>query len=131
MEAGRGVERKKSFGLHRSPPLPGTSDIAIKFRDSARSAPRNIAEGFGRYYPSAALPFYYIALGSLNETFNHLIDRRKREFLEEEEFVRLRRLTFVQSKRSDGWSITWREPVSASTASPATPAALEPRELEV
>ena len=65
-----------------------------QIRDSVRSAPRNIAEGFGRYYPSASLPFYYIALGSLNESFNHLIDGRNREYLSEEEFVRLRRLTF-------------------------------------
>ena len=88
-------ELKEAIFRFTSKP-PGSRDFNYcdQIRDSARSAPRNIAEGFGRYYPSASLPFYYIALGSLNESFNHLIDGRKREYLSEEEFVRLRRLTF-------------------------------------
>jgi len=86
--------KEEVFGFTSRPPASRDFKYCDQIRDSARSAPRNIAEGFGRYYPSAALPFYYIALGSLNETFNHLIDGRKRKFLDEEEFVRLRRLTF-------------------------------------
>jgi four helix bundle protein len=82
------------FRFTSKPPASKDFKYCDQIRDSARSAPRNIAEGFGRYYPSASLPFYYIALGSLNESFNPLIDGRKREYLSEEEFVRLRRLTF-------------------------------------
>jgi four helix bundle protein len=82
------------FRFTSKPPASRDFKYCDQIRDSARSAPRNIAEGFGRYYPSASLPFYYITLGSLNESFNHLIDGSKREYLSEEEFVRLRRLTF-------------------------------------
>ena len=41
-------------------------------RDSASSAPRNIAEGFSRYSPREFARFTVIARGSLAETQNHL-----------------------------------------------------------
>jgi four helix bundle protein len=42
--------------------------------DSARSAPRNIAEGFGRYGNKEFARFARIAKGSELEVLNHLID---------------------------------------------------------
>jgi|SRR5262245_18827719 len=45
-----------------------------QIRDSARSACRNIAEGFGRYRPAEFARFLLIARASLVETHNHLID---------------------------------------------------------
>jgi four helix bundle protein len=41
---------------------------------SAGSAPRNIAEGFGRYLPREFSQYLRVANGSLMETSNHLLD---------------------------------------------------------
>ena len=50
----------------------GTAIRDFKFRDqirdSAASAPRNIAEGFGRFRPASFAHFVEIAIGSLMET---------------------------------------------------------------
>ena len=43
-------------------------------QESARSAPRNIAEGFGRYLPREFSQYLRVANGSLMETSNHLRD---------------------------------------------------------
>ena len=43
-------------------------------QDSARSAPRNIAEGFGRYCHANSRSNLRVANGSLMETSNHLRD---------------------------------------------------------
>jgi four helix bundle protein len=45
-----------------------------QIRDSARSACRNIAEGFGRYRPAEFARFLMIARASILETHNHLGD---------------------------------------------------------
>ena len=45
-----------------------------QLRDAAASAPRNIAEGFGRYLPRDFSQYLRIANGSLMETSNHLED---------------------------------------------------------
>ena len=42
--------------------------------DSCKSVPRNIAEGYGRYRPSEIARYLEIAMGSLDETENHLRD---------------------------------------------------------
>ena len=56
----------------------GRAQADFEFRDqirnSAASAPRNIAEGFGRYYPREFSQYLRIANGSLMETSNHLSD---------------------------------------------------------
>src|SRR4051794_15412451 len=79
--------KEEVFKFTSKRPVSNDFDYCNQIRDSARSAPRNIAEGFGRYYPSESVPFYRIALGSLSETLNHLIDGRKRDFLSEDELV--------------------------------------------
>ena len=56
----------------------GRASRDFKFRDqladSARSAPRNIAEGYGRFNPSEIAQFIDYARASLDETENHLRD---------------------------------------------------------
>jgi len=42
--------------------------------DAVRSAPRNIAEGFGRYRHKEFAQFVRIAKGSESEVVNHLVD---------------------------------------------------------
>ena len=45
-----------------------------QIRDSARGAPRNIAEGHSRFNPTEILPFLSYAKASSDETGNHVAD---------------------------------------------------------
>ena len=88
-------------------------DLADQMRRSSKSAPANIAEGYGRHHWLDALRFYYIARGSLNETINHLITARTLTYIEQnhcEELYQLARqceralngyIAYV-NKRKDG-----------------------------
>ncbi len=53
-----------------------------QIRDSSASAPRNIAEGFGRFRPREFARYLEFARASLIETQNHLIDGRDRGYLD-------------------------------------------------
>ena len=74
---------------------PASRDFAYRdqIRDSARSAPANIAEGFGRYYPKEFRRFLRIACGSLNETRNYVHHGLDRGFLDHSQHGALVRLT--------------------------------------
>jgi four helix bundle protein len=63
-----------------------------QIRESTRSTTRNIAEGFGRYYPKEFARFLRIATGSLHETKNHLHEALDRKYLNQSEHDRLIRL---------------------------------------
>jgi four helix bundle protein len=69
-----------------------------QIRDSSASAPRNIAEGFGRFRPRDSARFYEIARASLIETRNHLIDGRDRGYLDDNLYFRLTNLARAASK---------------------------------
>src|SRR3954471_24794903 len=75
----------------------GRASTDFKFRDqvrdSASSAPRNIAEGFLRFDPPEFAQFLKIAKGSIGETQNHLLHAKEQNYLTEEEFLELWRLT--------------------------------------
>jgi four helix bundle protein len=68
----------------------------VKFCDqiheSARSAPANISEGFGRFEPKSNAYFVNVAKGSLEETRNHTYDGFKRGHFTEPERNALLRL---------------------------------------
>ena len=57
----------------------------LKFRDqlsdSAASAPRNIAEGFGRFYHPDFAKFARIAKGSEEEVLNHFLDAKRKGYI--------------------------------------------------
>ena len=57
----------------------------FKFRnqlsDSAASAPRNIAEGFGRYYHREFARFSRIAKSSEEEVLNHFLDAKRKRYI--------------------------------------------------
>ena len=55
--------------------------------DAARSAPRNIAEGFGRYKHKEFAQFVRIAKGSEVEVLNHLIDACDQRLISRDEFL--------------------------------------------
>ncbi len=64
-----------------------------QIRDASASAPRNIAEGFGRFRPADFARYLEYARGSLMETENHLLDARDRGYLEDGLHSRLQNLT--------------------------------------
>lgn len=58
-----------------------------QLRDAARSAPANIAEGFGRFGNKEFARFARIARGSEQEVLNHLIDARDRRLITDDELM--------------------------------------------
>ena len=58
---------------------------------AARSAPSNIAEGFGRSNPEFS-KYLVIAMGSLREVENHLDEANVRKYVSADEHARFRRL---------------------------------------
>jgi four helix bundle protein len=48
-------------------------NLSHQIRRSVQSIPANIAEGYGRYHYLDNIRFCYIARGSLEETFSHLV----------------------------------------------------------
>jgi four helix bundle protein len=62
------------YELLSKPVVQRDLDFRDQMQDSARSAPRNIAEGFGRYLPREFSQYLRVANGSLMETSNHLLD---------------------------------------------------------
>jgi four helix bundle protein len=55
--------------------------------DCARSAPNNIAEGFGRFGNKEFARFSRIAKGSLNEVLNHMIDAHDLRLISKDELL--------------------------------------------
>jgi four helix bundle protein len=64
----------------------------FKFRDQlldcARSAPRNIAEGFARYKHKEFAQFVRISKGSMGEVLDHFVDAVDNGYLSQDEFAR-------------------------------------------
>jgi four helix bundle protein len=61
---------------------------ADQLSDAASSAPRNIAEGFGRFRPRENAQFVRIAKGSETEVLDLLIEARQQRFLSTSDFKR-------------------------------------------
>ena len=58
-----------------------------QLRDAARSAPRNIAEGFARYKHKEFAQFVRVAKGSLGEVLDHFIDAVDNGYLNPADFA--------------------------------------------
>jgi four helix bundle protein len=66
--------KRRVYAFTAKGPVSRDVRYCSQIRDSARSAPRNIAEGFGRYRPAEFVRFLEFARGSLAETHNHIAD---------------------------------------------------------
>ena len=66
-------------------PAKGDVDFCRDIRRSAASAPRNISEGYGRFYPTEFAPKLRIARGELQETHDHLLKAVRERYLSEDE----------------------------------------------
>ena len=64
--------------------------LTSQLRRAAQSVPANIAEGYGRFYFQESVRFCYIARGSLEESYTHLVIAHKLGYLSDEIFESLR-----------------------------------------
>jgi four helix bundle protein len=75
------------YKLLERPRIARDFKLATQLREAARSAPANIAEGFGRFGNKEFARFARIAKGSLHESLNHLIDARDQRMITEDELL--------------------------------------------
>lgn len=81
--------------------------------DAAASAPRNIAEGFGRFDPKEFAHFLKIAIASEHEVRNHLIDAFDRGYItkaERDDAVHLSRRAVTAATRLRAYLLSDRNP---------------------
>jgi four helix bundle protein len=75
------------YQLLERPKIRRDVKLSTQLRESARSAPGNIAEGFGRFGNKEFARFARISKGSLHESLNHLIDARDQRMITEDELL--------------------------------------------
>jgi len=87
------------------PRLPADERYCLtsQLRRSAQSIPANIAEGVGRYYYQETIRFCYIARGSLEETYSHIIMAKRLNYLSEVEIEKFLVLTIEIRKLIAGF----------------------------
>lgn len=73
------------FRLTSKGPVVRDLEFCEEIRQSARSVPANIAEGFGWYEPRPNARHVSIAKASLDETRNHTLDGFKRNYFDRAE----------------------------------------------
>ena len=81
--------KKEVYALTDRAGVKADFKFCQQVRDSARSAPSNIAEGFARFRPADFARFLEIARASLAETHNHLLDARDLTYLSDEDHAAL------------------------------------------
>ena len=86
------------YGLIESGPITRNADLREQLRRSASNAPRNIAEGFGRYLPDDFIRYLRFANGELRETYEGLQDGCDRRCFTREQVLPLQRLSKRASK---------------------------------
>lgn len=79
-------------------PVRSDPELCGQIHDSSASVARNVAEGYGRYYPRENAYYVRIAKASLLETQNHLLDGQNRNFWTEALFRRAWRLSCRATK---------------------------------
>jgi four helix bundle protein len=100
----RELERRV-YAFTATSPACKDLDYCRQIRKSSSSAPRNMAEGFGRFLPGDFAKFMRNALGSLNETRDHLGAGHEQGYLLTAEYVELREL----ASRATGASVRLAE----------------------
>ena len=101
---------------------PAVHDVKFcqQIREATRSARRNTAEGFGRYFPKEFVQFLRIAAGSLHEAKDCLHQASECRYLTVSEYERLLKLA-IRAITANSSLIRYLR-----TAKPPTPR--EPRE---
>lgn len=65
--------------------------LVQQLRRASQSISANIAEGYGRYYYQEGVRFCYIARGSLEESYSHLVLANKLKYLPNDLFEELKK----------------------------------------
>ena len=90
--------KKKVYAITARKHIARDFEFCQQIRESARSAPSNIAEGFGRYRPADFARFSEYARGSLAETQNHLNDALDLGYIDADECSSVCRLAMRAEK---------------------------------
>jgi four helix bundle protein len=96
----RELERQV-FAFTATPPARQDARFCEQIRDSSSSAPRNIAEGFGRFWPLEFANKLRIAIGELHETQDHLDKALDGHYLSESKHAEM----FTLADRAIGASV--------------------------
>jgi four helix bundle protein len=88
------------YALLKRLPRPRDPEYCDQLRRSARSAPRLIAEGFGRYLPADFSKYLRYANGELKETYDALRDGVDSGYFTNDDILPLERLSKRASKAS-------------------------------
>jgi four helix bundle protein len=81
--------RTLAYKLLAKPAVARDFEFRDQLKDAARSAPRNIAEGFARYKHKEFAQFVRVAKGSMAEVLDHFIDAVDNAYLTPAEFATL------------------------------------------
>ena len=84
--------KRRVYDFTAKPPAALDFKFCNQIREAARSAPRTIAEGFGRFRPAEFARYLEFARGSLMETHNHLADALDLKYLTAAECKELQHL---------------------------------------
>ena len=98
--------------LIKRPVLARDREYCAQTADAAASAPRNIAEGFGRFAPIQNANFVRIAIGSEMETKNQITKAWQRGAITDEEHW----AGMVLCKRAIGAAVGYRRYLLSSAA---------------
>jgi four helix bundle protein len=108
------------YALVKSGPIARDVKLADQLRSAAGSAPRLIAEGFGRYLPGEFARYLRNANGELKEIFDALRDAVDRGYVTQAQVVPLQRLSKRASKAASGL-IRYLRAATAPHESPRRP----------
>ena len=97
----------------KRPALAADETFCEQTSDCASSAPRNIAEGHGRFAPAQFANFLRIAIGSLQETRNQIVKAWQRGAITDDE----KHAGLVPSKRALAASVRLRQYLLSRQAS--------------
>lgn len=78
--------REVALSICDKPAVKRDFKFCTQLADAAKSGPRNIAEGFARYYHPEFARFALIAKASEVEVLNHLMDARTRGYIDAKEY---------------------------------------------
>ena len=79
--------KRRVYVLLERPKIRRDTKLSMQLRESARSAPAMIAEGFGRFGNKEFARFARMSKGSLHESLNHLIDAKDLRMITEDELL--------------------------------------------